>query len=330
MLGRQSFSFHLLPTPLVNDTTLQINLSPGDAAYAALTVPALIAAHPSAIERLLIVDLCRPQATGIVDPAKRFPEPEYGRRKAVVVDLAAGWLQRGLVDRVVTLHPGDALFPVLSRRYLRPWVRETHDYGGCALMSYLAAFELCRTRWLLHYDADMLLFQAPGFDWAGHAQTAMADNAAIVAAVPRPSPPPLDQPDAPTLAERIASQSHPCGWLNTWFSTRCYLFDLERLRPCLPLLQGRIYWETLAARLRGRGYPRSPEIMLFRRMEAAGRRRLALSDRRAWLIHPTRKDAAFVSTLPKLQSAIAAGQCPDDQRGQQDLGLNWWTPFLRA
>ena len=312
----------------MSDLTLQINLSAGDSAYADQTVPRLLAAHPHAAERLIIVDLCKPQATKIVDPARRYPEPAHTQRAEAVAKLAGDWLSAGKVDRVVLLRPGDPLFVELSRTYLRPWVRETHDYGGCALMAYLAAFARCRTRWLLHYDADMLLYQAPGYDWAVAARAAIADDPAIVAAIPRPSPPALDQPDAPSGHERLALRPHPAGWLNAWFSTRCSLIDLERLRPCLPLLQGRIYWETLAAKILRRGYPRAPEIMLFRRLGAAGRRRLTLRDRRAWLLHPANKDAAFVAALPGLLAATGAGRYPAAQGGRQDLDLPRWAQTL--
>jgi hypothetical protein len=308
----------------VNDVTLQINLSAGDVAYAELTVPALLAAHPGVAERLLVVDLCKPPRTRIVDPARRFPEPAYTERTRRIAALAERWQAEGRVDRVVLLRPGDPLFAALSRAYLRPWLRETHDYGGCALMAYLAAFELCRTRWLLHYDADMLLHQQPGFDWAAAACNAIADTPSIIAAIPRPSPPPFDSPDAPSRQERLESRPHPAGWLTAWFSTRCYLFDTVALRRLLPLLQGRIYWETLAARLLRRGYPRSPEIMLFRRLQSAGCFRLTLHDRRAWLLHPARKDARFVESLPLVLDAVRAGRCPDAQRGVQDLQLERW------
>jgi len=310
----------------MQDVTLQINLSPGDLTYAKLTVPALLRAHPRAAERLLIVDVCKPQRTGIVDPETRFPEPAFSERAAAIVAFAEELRRCGAVDRVVVLRPGDPLFATLSRRYLRPWVRETHDYGGCALMAYLAAFELPRTRWLLHYDADMLLYQEPGFDWAVAACTAMEGVASAIAASPRPSPPPVaGAPDAPTKNERLRLHEAPGGWLNAWFSTRCYLFDLEKMRACLPLLQGRIFWETVATRLLHRGYPRSPEGMLYRRMSALGRHRLTLSTRHAWLLHPTRKDAAFLAALPRLLDAVQAGRCPDAQRGQQDIILEAWT-----
>ncbi|QYM80481.1 hypothetical protein K0B96_07705 [Horticoccus luteus] len=310
------------------DATLQINLSAGDAAYAELTVPALLAAHPNVADRLLVVDLCKPQRTGIVDPARRYPEPAFSQRAAHVAALALRWQAEGKVDRVSYLHPNDPLFLKISRTYLRPWVKETHDYGGCALMSYLAAFELCTTRWLLHYDADMLLHQQPGFDWAAEACAAIGDNGSIVAAIPRPSPPPLEEVDAPSFQERLEMRPHAAGWLTTWFSTRCYLFDTQALRPLLPLLQGRIFWEVLAAKILQRGYPRSPEIMLFRRMQAARCSRLTLRDRRAWLLHPVQKGPAFVAALPALQKAIAAGQSPNAQRGRQDLDLNLWRNLL--
>lgn len=308
----------------MRDFTLQINLSAGDSAYAALTVPALLAAHPGVAERLLVVDLCKPQKTRIVDPEVRFPEPDYSRRREAIVGLTEGWLRSGAVDRVVYLRPGDPLFLLLSRTYLRSWVTETHDFGGCALMAYLAAFEVCRTRWLIHYDADMLLHQAAGFDWALRAVEVLRDDRAIVAAIPRPSPPPVLGPDAPSENERLAMLAHAEGWQSGWFSTRCFAIDLEALRRCLPLLQGRVLWETIAVRLLRRGYPRSPEILLFRRMAAAGLSRLTLKDRRAWLLHPVSKGPAFVAALPRLQAAIAQGDCPDAQRGQQDLMLDAW------
>lgn len=314
----------------MNDVTLQINLSPGDLAYAPLTVPALLRAHASVAERLLVVDVCKPQRTRIVDPSVRFPEPAFTHRADAIVAFAESLARDGFVDRVVVLRPDDPLFPRLRGKYLRSWVRDTHDYGGCALTAYLAAFELCRSRWLLHYDADMLVHQAAGVDWVAQARAALAADPNIVAASPRPSPPPRNgEPDAPTAVERLPLRATDAGWLNAWFSTRCFLFDLDRLQPHLPLLQGRVYWETLLARLRGRGYPRSPEALLFRRLSAAQRWRLILRERGAWLVHPARKGPEFVAALPAILSAVASGQYPDAQCGEADLQLDAWLAWLR-
>lgn len=311
----------------MSETTLQINLSAGDAAYAEHTVPALLAAHPDVAERLLIVDLCKPQATRIVDPARRYPDPAFSLRRDKVAALARQWLAAGQVDRVEFLQPNDPLFGRLARTYLRPWAKETHDYGGCAVMSYLAAFELCRTRWILHYDADMLLYQESGFSWAAAARAALVADPRLVAAIPRPAPP-ASQVDCPSLSEGLPSGDTAAGWYNAWLSTRCFFCDLERLRPLLPLLQGRLYWRVLLRKLASRGYPVAPEILLFRRLQGARRYRLVLRDRRAWLLHPNRKDEVFQRLLPRLIPAVQAGRCPDEQLGRQDLVLDSWQVFL--
>ncbi len=304
--------------------TLQINLSPGDVAYAAQTVPALLRAHPQVAERVLVIDVCKPQRTRIIDPGHRFPEPAYSERVQRILAIGEQLQADGLADRVEVLRPGHALFPQLSSTYLRPWIRETHDYGGCALMSYLAAFELCRTRHLLHYDADMLLYQSPGYDWAPPAIAAMARYPQVTAASPRQAPPVVGLPDCPTTDERLAVETCKDGWLNTWFSTRCYLFDMDRLRPLLPLVQGRVWWEVLATRLRGRGYPRSPEIMLFRRMTAARRRRLTLRDPHAWLLHPVDKGSFFADHLPAILQTVEAGRFAPGQAGKADFDNQLW------
>lgn len=308
----------------MKDITLQVNLSAGDAAYAHLTVPPLLAAHPDVYERLLIVDACKPQRTRIVDPALRYPEPAFSERIARVSALARNWLAAGLVDRIEWLNPGDIFFSQLRRRYLRSWVSGTHDYGGCAMMAYLAAFELCGTRYLLHYDADMLLYQQSDYDWAAVARAEAQSSPAIAAVIPRPSPPDCLEPDAPSRHEALPLLPHRAGWLNTWFSTRCFFFDLQRLQSCLPLLQGVAYWDSLAAKILWRGFPRSPEALLHRRLGAAGLYRLHLHDRRAWLLHPVKKDNAFVSLLPRILDAVRSGRCPEGQRGRQDLQPELW------
>ncbi len=150
-----------------SDTSLQINLSPGDVSYAERTVPDLVRAHRANMDEVfVIVDCCRPQRTKAFDPDKRVPQPAYAERAERICAIADAFRRDGLVDRVVELHPGDPLFPLIARKYLCNLIHDTHECGGTALMSYFAAFELTRSRYLLHYDADMLLFQAAGYDWS--------------------------------------------------------------------------------------------------------------------------------------------------------------------
>ncbi len=315
----------------MSDLAFQINLCPGDLAYAELTVPRLVRAHPEAAERLLVVDCCRPQATRIVNPGQRFPAPVFAERVATIKALAERWRQAGLFDRVEYLEPGSTRFAPLARRYVRPWMTETHDYGGCAFMAYWAALDLPRHRFVLHYDADMVLCQRPDCDWATQAVARLEADSDIIAAAPRPSPPgwaasPDD--DAPSRHEGRPFVRIAGGWLNDWFSTRCFLFDRERLAGCLPLIgvAAGLYWRC--RRLVRRGYPPAPEIVLFRRLARRRLRRLNLADENAWLLHPGEKPADFPAILPRLLESIDAGRLPPGQRGRTEIDFALWRSFL--
>lgn len=313
------------------DVTLQVNLSPGDLAYAASTVPRLVAAHPGVAERLAIVDCCRPQRTRILDPDKRMPAAAFAERSTAIRRLAEEFRAGGLFDKVVCLEPGDARFARLARRYVRPWMTESHDFGGCAFMAYWAALDLPGSRFVLHYDADILLHQREGFDWALEAIRRLVSLPQAVAAAPRTSPPGFakdEASDAPSAHEGRPRERVAGGWLNDWFSTRCLLVDRERLAPRLPLLRRRHAPEMLLRRWLSRGYPPVPEQVLFHQLGTAGCRCLQLGSAEAWFLHPGRKDAEFLRLLPRMLDSVARGAVPPDQKGQADIRLESWPAFL--
>ncbi len=316
----------------MHDVTLQINLSPGDINYALITVPTLVNAHRSYVdETVAIVDCCRPQKTKIVDPKSRFGEPEFSQRVEKICAIAEELKIKGYLDKIIYLRPGNSLQPILSRKYLGNLVKETHDYGGCALMSYLAAFEVTTTRYLIHYDADMLLYQAPDYDWSTEARKFMDKDSKAVAASPRISPPfskEKNLPDAPSVHEGRPFIPVEGGWRNDWFSNRCYVIDKDKLFSYLPLIQGSLLLETLLVKYLNRGYPRSPEIMLFKRVGGAGGWRLNLKSEKAWLLHPATKPSDYIELLPKIQKAVLQGRVPVEQRGYADINLSAWKDFL--
>ncbi len=316
-----------------SDITLQINLSAGDAAYAALTVPRLVRAHPGVAHRLAVVDLCRPQRTRIFAPDQRLPEPAFSQRAQQIRQIADDLRAAGCFDELIVLEPHSQRFADLARRYLAPGMTDTHDYGGCANMAYWAAIDAPRTRFVLHYDADMCLHQAPGFDWPTEALRVWDNYPNALFTTPRISPPgfantPAD--DAPSLHEGRPAQRVPDGWLNDWFSTRCFLLDRQRLAPHLPLMRGRLGWEYRLRRFIDRGYPPGPEILLFRALGGRGVRRLNLADERAWLLHPNRKPTAYLSLLPALLDSVSKGKIPDAQCGHSEIDLPAWEAFLRS
>ncbi len=318
----------------MHNVTLQINLSPSDIAYAHLTVPNLVTAHRANVdETLAIVDCCRPQKTKIIDPDIRFPEPQFSQKVQKIVRIAEELKAKGYLDRIVYLHPGNSLQPVIARKYLGNWVNETHDYGACALMSYLAAFEATTTSYLIHYDADMLLYQAPNYDWSVEAKYLIDKYPQAVAASPRISPPFHQEnhlPDAPSVHEGRPLIPVKGGWCNDWFSTRCFLVDKEKLNRYLPLIQGRLILQTLAIKYLNRGYPRSPEIMLFQRIGRAGGWRLNLKSEQAWLLHPATKPPRYLELLPKIQQLVMKNQVPVEQKGQADINLSAWEKLFET
>jgi hypothetical protein len=318
----------------MSDITLQINLSPGDIHYADLTVPALIEAHRANVqETLVIVDCCRPQKTRILDPDRSFPELEFNRRVEKISTISEALKAKGYIDRLVFIRSGDPLLTLISKKYLANLIKETetHDFRGAGLMAYLAGLELSKTRYVLHYDADMLLYQELGYDWATEAIDTMNQFPHVLAIVPRTSPPftvTHDHPDAPSLYEGRTCKVVKGGWINDWFNTQCFLMDQEKLSHYLPLIQGKTFLQYLVFKYIQRTLPKSPEMMLIRQVGGNGGRRLVMNSKRAWLLHPTSKPNRYIELLPSILKAINQGCIPTGQEGNPNVQLTAWDNFL--
>jgi hypothetical protein len=317
---------------MTSDVTLQINLSGGDATYAETTVPPLVAAHRAHVGEVLgIVDCCRPQKTQMVDPDVRFPWPVFNERLERIRAIAEGFRQGGIFDRVVYVEPGDPRIALILRKYVGRLITETHDCYGVGLVSYLYGFEECTTRYLLHYDADMLLFQEAGFDWSVAGRRRLLADPRAISATPRVSPPfaaALGVKDSPSLqATSPELQAEDGVWRIGWFSARCYLIDLERLGAWLPLLD----WRTprylcavVARKLLARGYPPPTEMLIHVRGRQQGSYRLDLTTERAFVIHPNDKSERFLRMLPGIVESVSKGHVPSAQRGWENLLLDVW------
>lgn len=316
----------------MHNTSLQINLSAGDIAYVHLTAPALVNSHRKNVDEVVaVVDCCRPQKTKFVDPEKRFPEPEFGKRVERICTVAEELKAEGYFDRVYYLRPGDPLLLALSRKFFRNFVHATHDSGGIGFMSYLAGLEVCRTQYVIHYDADMLLHQVVGFDWSVEAKKFIEREPDALAATPRVSPPfPTGGgvKDGPSLHEGLPHDPVHGGWRSSWFSTRCFLIDLHKLAGYLPLLDLRLAAEAFARRYLRGVYPLPLEVMLHRRVGSCGGWRLSLDSENAWLIHPSSKPPRYIELLPEILSSVRAGEVPEEQRGYTEVRLPAWENYL--
>jgi hypothetical protein len=308
--------------------TLQINLSPGDIAYAHLTVPSLIEQHKEIDDVVLIVDVCKPGKTKRVNPKVRFPEPVFSEKVKKIVTISQDICKQYPNTKAYVLQPDDPIITYLGKKYLDGWYYNTHDFGGCANMSYWLGFDMPDTQYVLHYDADILLYQKDGYRWTEKAIQLMNQNESAVAACPRHNTPFSFSDECPSWKHGVYFQKMKDCWLDTWFSTRCLLIDKFRFQKYLPLLTGQILIETLAVKYLNKGYPRSPEKIMFRKIGCmGGGKRLILNDFDSWIIHPHSKPDTYINNLPTIMELVHNGVYPNGHIGDE-LELDKWLDLI--
>lgn len=342
------------------DITLQINLCASDLSYAEKTVTALIATHrPDVREVLVVADGCRPQSTPWLDADRRFPAAAFAARVAQLRELCASLEAKGVVDRTVWLDPNPPALRSLNTRYGGTSSSHSHDHLGHAFSAYFLGWDSARTRYVAHFDADIILWQQPGFSWLSAATAAIANDEMLLAVSPRIAPPPAG--DDMVHVEAAGSGWLPTwplarttgGWHSPWFSTRCHLMDRDRLQCILPLTSARGHAADLrAARIdsalsplyrhgftvgnrlgrvlssRIPPFPLPPEVLLHEHAQRSGHRCLYLGDPRAWFIHPDTKSDTFLHLLPRLlEVAGQRGACPAAQRGVSGVQFSAWAEF---
>jgi hypothetical protein len=228
------------------DVTLQINVCAGDVAYCGQTVPALVEVHRRDVQEVLVVmDCCRPQSTPFVHRPSRFPRPVFAERLRQLEAQCSRWLKDGVVNRVARLEGESRRLRSLNEKYTGARTAFSHDHLGHASAAYYLGWEAARTRYVLHFDGDILFHQQPGHSWVRQAVATLEQNARRLAVSPRIAPP----PERSTVDTLVNLREMPqCGWMSTWplepvsegwsspwFSTRCHLLDRERLAALLPL-----------------------------------------------------------------------------------------------
>ena len=304
--------------------TVQVNVSPGDAAYAGVTVPALLRAHDGLDPHRMVVLDAVPRP-GLRDE-RTFAERTDRMRAAI-----AEWKEAGLVDTVLELTPGAPAIARIARRYTRP-VTEPFDSRGAPITSYLLPLEAIETGFWIHYDGDMLLSQQGGYDWAREGAERLAEQPRAIAASPRVAPPferPAGFPDQPSLTRAGARiVRRPDHWETYFFSARCFLVDVERFRSLAPFVRWPYLLEVLARRATNRTYPPFWEVMVHQSYTHPGRMyRLDLASEQAFTLHPADKGDRFLDLAPFILEAIREGKVPTAQEGVEDVDLDAWEAY---
>ena len=298
-------AFELRPLPpLPGEVTLLVKACAMEADTLEVQVPHLVSQleGPRAFaERVLVVDA---REDGFLRQHTRGSLRDL--RNAARRLVEAGW-----IDRIVE-GPGDGeAAAALHRRWFGVPAPRAHAATGAQVASTLAGFEACRTRYVLHADADIMVGRLDrGHDY-------LAD---MVAAM-------VGDPKALTVAFNIAmDHDRPYtgrGASGAWrVEVRAGMIDRVRLRDACPL-PNRLDGDRLAL----------PWYRALDRAVAQGTSRsLRGGDRRIFFVHPPNARKRNVAQWFAVLDRIEHGVVPNIQKGQVDWagGLaDWMGPERR-
>ncbi|HUN21927.1 MAG TPA: hypothetical protein PK299_02205 [Anaerolineales bacterium] len=290
---------------LENQITLQFNLSVVDIPYCLLTIPEVRKQHPNISNVVGVVDMCKP-------PTLTIKQEIWDKQVNILQEQCEHLVNKNILSRVYYVFPNDPLLSKVYKEYLQYLITQTHDSQKSAITAYLVPFEIIKTKYLLHYDADMLLYQKPGYDWAFDSISWFAQDDMLLSVSPKLSP-------------SIPAQKplHPIKPVD-WFSTRCFMINTERFKNILPLTGGKYMLEVIARKVLNRTFPPTPERMIYERMKNKGFKRFDLTSQYAWITHPVLKNSVFINSLPNIFNRIKNLDIPPEQINHENMILNAW------
>lgn len=316
-----------------------------DVPYMLQTIPHQIRScnYPFA-EKVLAVD------TAPLTGDKRY---RYDTGSQDELDAACQTLiDRGIIDRLVKIDYAPNLVKSIYTKYFGAqqalqMLDHTHNWKGSTVYASLYCLEAAKSDYYLHFDADMLLYQDPNYDWISEA-IRLTDSIPEIAIIrPRCGPP---HPEGKTFESNANNFTvdERGFYAHKFFSMRAYLIRRDRFaqlapiplmwkhRPLLsrylaPSLQP--LFGKLERKLRGKKGPvkgaiASFEPMTSRKLEMTDYVRADLAATEAWTIHPARHGVDFIEALPNLIQAIERGQYPLAQAGHYDLILSEWQQII--
>lgn len=295
--------------------TLSINACVTDVPFLFTTVSHLVRAcrYPFR-EKMLVIDTA---------PMKgRYRDQELPRFSELAA-VAEQLVSRGVIDQVIEVDYQPSVRNPILAKHLGRAVRETHDFRDAPIYAYLFAYEAATADYFLHFDADMLLYQAEDFNWIQTAIDCLDQNPDILTITPLPGPPQLGL----ELKQRgIPYRLNPNGYFEfKEFTARRYLLDRRRFDRCLPLPLSHVSWKRqLAAKVTGRSAIERWEGMVTNKLLASPYIRADLASPQAWTLHAINHDAQFLRLLPQIIDRIERGDYPAAQAGDYDLQLDLW------
>ena len=298
------------------DCTLSINVAPSDVGFIMETVPHLVRQCRFPFkDRVLVADVLPPSRR------RRGSAGKIQQLRRCCEEL----VRSGIMDRAVEVdYSPEYRSSVYGKHFNQPRMTETHNRRGGPFLAFVFAIEECDTRYLLHFDSDILLHHREGHSWIDEGIRALEENEDILVVGPVPGPRSRDD----ILQRRgVPYQEDPRGLYHFKnFTSRVYLIDRERFATVLPMTARRqkVRKRWLPSGLRRRTTLRNWERSVAGRMRETHLIRVGLRTGSAWSLHPPDHGEQFRRLLPRIITAVEAGRYPDEQAGNYDLDLELW------
>jgi len=300
--------------------TVQISLAPSDLPHAGVLLPHQLRTWAGQAQEVLLT----------VDERRG---PSHGR-------FAAGWDDRApglrrLIEQCAAAHPnvriesvdyGELTARAIAERYFGGATLPAKDSRGGPFYAYFFGLHAARHDTVLHFDSDML-FGGGSQRWLAEARALLQEREEVLACNPLGGPPTDDEARWRDRREPHDSLAFRCSSI----STRIFLIDRRRLAERagpLPLRPPARLRSRVKALLHRNPPYALPEDLLTAAMHDAGMVRIDLlgSAPGMWALHPPFRSERFYAELPDLVRRVEAGDVPDAQRGEHELGdsmIDW-------
>jgi hypothetical protein len=231
----------------------------------------------------------------------------------------------GVIDAIAPIDYSPEFRRRMYRKHCRGPMRQTHSSGGYPILGSIFAVEESRSDYLVHFDSDMLLYQAPGFNWISEGIRLMREHPDLLAVLPRSGPPAADDRlrQQEETGERYDRDPRGLFAFRT-FTSRVFLIDRRRFERVLPIRSRLPLIPLLRNYLTSYNTMPEWEVMVGYRLREVGMIRADLATRQAWTIHPDDRGERFEKALPRIIARVEAGDYPPEQGGRYDLVLDRW------
>ena len=273
-----------------------------------------------------LLKMCSFSFREILVVADDLPRSDGSLNTDVEVSCFTDLLRRLTRDQTVTrcVYLSEIATDRLAEKHFGSRVSTMRDHRSIPLLAWIVGIEAAQTDFVLHFDSDILLHQAPGHSWIRTGMTLMHEDPLAMFVSPLPGPPSCDgrlcaQATAPTL-------DNQGNFRFKTFSSRRFLLSKQRFEKLLPTPLRYISLKRRLLMQVGFGSAIRPwEYCVSCALQESKYYRVHLCSPKAWALHCPDHSQAWLRSLPAVIKRVEEGRYPSEQGGHYDLMLPAWT-----